>query len=236
MRVICIFLLLVSPHLLQAQKQTAENMRFDLDYLLYLPAGYENDTVTKWPLLVFLHGGGESGNDIELVRKQGLPLQLQEGKEIPLIVASPQSRLGFGWENDLLASFVVQLQQNLRVDRERIYLTGLSFGGYGTWSLAKEHPQFFAAIVPICGGGDTTDIWKLRKLPIWAFHGAKDDVVFPIETEKMVNAARRYNREVNTRFIPKPTTTRGRRPMPTTACINGCCQRKGTGPPMKRPC
>jgi predicted esterase len=179
--------------LLQAQaQQTPEKYVFEIRYLLSLPDGYGTDTTKSWPLVLFLHGSGESGADLEKVKKHGLPKLVEAGKKFPFIVISPQSN-GNGWDPELLYNLLTDIKQKYRVDNNRVYLTGLSMGGFGTWSLALKHPETFAAIVPICGGGDTTSIWKLRYTPVWCFHGAKDNVVPLAFSQKMINALRPYN-------------------------------------------
>ncbi len=185
---------------LQAQ-QTHEKMTRTVNYLLYLPDGYTQDSTKKWPLMLFLHGGGESGEDLEKVKKHGPPRLIEEGKKFPFIVVSPQAGQ-FGWITEDLYALLQDIKQDYRVDPERIYLTGLSMGGFGTWALAIKHPQEFAAIVPICGGGDTTDIWKLRNMPVWCFHGAKDSTVPIALDRKMVNALKPFNPSVRFTVYP----------------------------------
>jgi hypothetical protein len=132
----------------------------------------------------------------------GPPKLIEQGKKFPFIVVSPQAQLPYGWEPETLYKLLQHIKQAHRVDNQRIYLTGLSMGGYGTWALAMKHPEEFAAIAPICGGGDSTEVWKLRHVPIWCFHGAKDDVVLPAASEKMVAAAKRYNPSVKFTLYP----------------------------------
>jgi predicted peptidase len=159
-----------------------------LDYLLYLPAGYDNDK-TDWPLLVFLHGSGERGDDLEKVKVHGPPKLIAEGKPLPFIVVSPQAPRR-RWDPATLNAFLDDLVAKYRVDKDRIYLTGLSMGGAGTWALAGAYPERFAAIVPICGGGDPADAPKLKDIPVWVFHGAKDEAVPVSRSEEMVKALR----------------------------------------------
>ena len=185
---------------LEAQ-QTAQKFVTETNYLLSLPDNYKNDTTTKWPLLLFLHGSGESGNDIQKVKAHGPPKLADQGKKFPFIIVSPQSA-GGGWDSENLYRLLQSVKQNYRIDDQRIYMTGLSMGGYGTWSLAMKHPEEFAAIAPVCGGGDTTDTWKLRNIPVWCFHGAKDDIVLPSASINMVNATRRYNPSVKFTLYP----------------------------------
>jgi predicted esterase len=185
----------------QAQ-QTAQKFVIETQYLLSLPEGYDQDTTKRWPLMIFLHGSGESGTDLQKVKTHGPPKLIEQGKKFPFIVVSPQAQLPYGWEPENLYKMLQHLKQTLRVDQQRIYLTGLSMGGYGTWALAMKHPEEFAAIAPVCGGGDTTEVWKLRYVPTWCFHGAKDDVVLPIQSEKMVNATKQYNSAVKFTLYP----------------------------------
>lgn len=183
-------------------QQTAEKYVIETDYLLYLPDGYNAaDTITKWPLLMFLHGAGETGNDIEKVKVHGPARLIEEGKKFPFIVVSPQSRQ-YGWRNHELMGLLGNLGSKYKIDDERVYLTGLSMGGYGTWSLAAEFP-FFAAIIPICGGGNANNAYKLRHMPIWCFHGAKDDIVPISQSQQMVDAVRKYNEDVKFTIYPE---------------------------------
>jgi predicted peptidase len=157
-----------------------------LDYSLYLPQGYEKEG-KAWPLVLFLHGAGESGQDLNKVKVHGPPKLVEAGKEFPFIVVSPQAPR-MGWDVNTLNALLDDILSNYRVDRDRIYVTGLSMGGFGTWALAAAYPERFAALVPICGGGNTADAKKLVNIPIWVFHGAKDNVVPPSRSESMVNA------------------------------------------------
>jgi predicted peptidase len=157
-----------------------------LDYLLYLPNGYEKEG-KSWPLVLFLHGAGESGQDLNKVKVHGPPKLAAAGKEFPFIVVSPQSP-GRGWDAQTLNALLDDVVANYRVDKDRIYVTGLSMGGFGTWALAAAYPERFAALVPICGGGNSADTKKLANIPIWVFHGAKDNVVPPSRSESMVKA------------------------------------------------
>ena len=140
----------------QQEKQFEKEItvKAKIKYLLYLPAGYESDAKKQWPLILFLHGAGESGDNLQKVKLHGPPKLIEnKSREFPCIVVSPQSS-GRGWNADILASLLDDLAANYRVDKSRVYLTGLSMGGYGTWTLAAAQPERFAAIVPICGGGN----------------------------------------------------------------------------------
>jgi predicted esterase len=184
-------------------QQTAQKFIQETDYLLYLPPQYHSDTAQRWPLMIFLHGSGESGHDLQKVKAHGPPELVEKGKVFPFIIVSPQSDVPNGWDADMLYKLLQDVKRKYRTDNDRIYLTGLSMGGYGTWALAMKHPEEFAAIAPVCGGGDTTDAWKLRNIPIWCFHGAKDNVVLPVYSENLVRASRRLNHDVKFTLYPE---------------------------------
>lgn len=160
-------------------------------YLLYHPPGYEAGGEKKWPLVVFLHGMGERGDDIHKVKIHGIP-KLAETKKFPFVAASPQCPLTTDWRKETagLNAFLDEILEKNAVDPDRVYLTGLSMGGYGTWMWACANPERFAAIVPICGGGDPSKAAVLKDLPVWAFHGAKDRAVPLKRSEEMVEAIR----------------------------------------------
>jgi predicted peptidase len=200
-----LFLALILFSLIQARaQQTPGKFTIDIHYLLALPEGYESDTSRKWPLVMFLHGSGESGSDLEKVKKHGLPKLVEAGKKFPFIVVSPQSG-GFGWDSEQLFRMLLDIKKKYRVDDDRVYLTGLSMGGFGTWSLAEKHPEFFAAIAPICGGGDASEAWKLRYMPVWCFHGAKDNVVPLTASQRMIDALKPLNKQVKFTIYPEAT-------------------------------
>jgi predicted peptidase len=184
-----------NPPPVSAHRATFEITRtVEMNYLLYLPPGYATQAGQTWPLLLFLHGAGERGTDVQRVAVHG-PLKLvRQGTNFPFIIVAPLCPAGERWQNDSLLKLLDDLEGRLAVDRRRVYLTGLSMGGYGTWSLGLSHPKRFAAIVPICGGGQRIDILlgsrdepeAFRNLPVWAFHGAKDPVVPLSESEQTV--------------------------------------------------
>jgi dienelactone hydrolase len=188
-------------HFLRAQ-QTAQKFVREVGYLLSLPDHYNDDTSAQWPLMLFLHGSGESGHDIDKVKLHGPPQLVDRGKKFPFILVSPQSDVPTGWDIDMLYKLLQDIKKKYRVNNNKVYVTGLSMGGFGTWALAMKYPDEFAAIAPVCGGGDTSTAWKLRNIPVWCFHGAKDDVVLPISSINLVNAARRYNSSVRFTLYP----------------------------------
>jgi len=177
-----------------------------LNYLLFLPKGYEGSS-RKWPLILFLHGAGERGDDLALVQKHGIPKIVEQQPDFPFITVSPQCPEDAWWLSETAG--LIRLLDNVvakyAVDTKRIYLTGLSMGGYGTWHLAVEHPDRFAAIAPICGGffGPPKFVCALKEIPVWAFHGAKDPVVPLEESEKLVKALRECDGNVRFTIYPE---------------------------------
>lgn len=176
-----------------------------LDYLLYFPRDY-GVRDAEWPLLLFLHGAGERGSDIGAVKRHGPPKLIEQGQDLPCIVASPQCPAQHWWVEEDFQRVLWELQMYLAeryaVDRDRVYLTGISMGGFGAWMLAARRPECFAALVPICGGGDPTWAARLRDIPIWAFHGAKDNVVLLDFSVQMVESVRAAGGEVEFTIYP----------------------------------
>lgn len=180
-------------------------------YLLFLPSDYQADGARRWPLMIFLHGAGERGHDLQLVTRHGPPKIVGQRPDFPFIVASPQCPPGERWDTVALDAMLSDLLQSHAVDPKRVYLTGLSMGGFGTWAWASASPDRFAAIVPICGGGDPIPVWlsagpardALARLPIWAFHGAKDTVVTLAESERMIEAYRRIGNQPKLTVYPE---------------------------------
>lgn len=174
-----------------------------LDYLLSLPEGYEQGD-KKWPLVLFLHGAGESGSDLEKVKIHGPPKLVAAGKKFPFILVSPQAETARrGWNADALNALLDDVMANYKIDADRVYLTGLSMGGYGTWNLAAAHPDRFAAIAPICGGGNPDDAKKIKNIPTWVFHGAKDPTVPIIRSQEMVKALEAAGAKVKFTVYPE---------------------------------
>ncbi|MGV3774614.1 MAG: prolyl oligopeptidase family serine peptidase [Verrucomicrobiales bacterium] len=170
-----------------------------LQYLLYLPPGYADEKIKSWPLMLFLHGAGERGSLLTKVTAHGPPRLIKKGTDFPFMVVSPQCRSNETWNQEELLALLDDLPKKLRVDSQRIYLTGISMGGYGSWELALCHPERFAAVAPICGGASilpcllpaSGKLAALRRLPIWAFHGAVDDIVPLSESETVVEALKK---------------------------------------------
>lgn len=157
-------------------------------YKLYLPEGYEQDPGKSWPLLVFLHGSGERGDELKKVAAHGVPLLLEAGKKLPFIVVAPQCPLNQWWAPAAVMDLIGDIRSQYRVDARRIYLTGLSMGGFGTWSTAARYPGFFAAIAPVCGGALPEAADRVAGTPAWVFHGGADSVV-PLRLDDRIVAA-----------------------------------------------
>ena len=170
-------------------------------YALHLPA----DMAAKpsWPLMVFLHGAGERGDDLAKVKLHGPPMHAEAGKVFPFILASPQVDSGERWEPERVLEVLTEVSARYPVDPARVYLTGLSMGGYGTWATAIAYPERFAAIAPVCGGGDPGDVGRIKGLPVWVFHGAKDDVVPLSESQEMVDALKAAGGDVKLTIYPE---------------------------------
>ncbi len=199
------------------------------DYLLFLPSAYGTKAERRWPTIIFLHGTGEAGANLALLLKPNGPPKLIEtttaesaalqtpseaAKAIAseFIVLSPQCPVSQGWDADALLALLDEVSAKYRVDPSRVYLTGFSMGGFGTWSLGLKHPHRFAAIAPICGGGDLVDIGAglpakrpaLQSLPIWVFHGGKDMAVPLSESERMIAAVKKVSGNNDVRLTVYP--------------------------------
>jgi acetyl esterase/lipase len=159
-------------------------------YLIDLPREYSAEPGKRWPLILFLDNGAHRGNNLHWVRQSGLAGVIDRGKQLPAIVVSPQCPAGEPWNNQVLAGLLDEISANYRVDPDRVSITGISLGGDAAWSFALAYPGRLAAIVPIAGAGDPADAARLKSLPIWAFHGVKDDVVPVSQTIEMVEAVR----------------------------------------------
>lgn len=201
-------IIMITSSFSQQEKQTVHNFSKEIkvtvsaNYLLYLPKDYSENN-ESYPLVLFLHGAGERGNDLEKVKVHGLPRLINEGKEFPFIVVSPQCPEEVFWSTDVLSALLDEIEANYRVDKNRIYVTGLSMGGHGTWSLALAEPNRFAAIAPVCGWSVPSVACTIKHLPIWVFHGAKDDVVPISASEIMVERLKSCDGNVKFTVYPE---------------------------------
>jgi predicted peptidase len=201
-----------NPNQMAKHQRLKARENIEIDYLLFLPKGYEAKGEKRWPLILFLHGSGERGTNVWKVATHGPPKNVTSHPDFPFIVVSPQCHEGRIWSNDQLLPLLEEIIRTYKVDKGRVYLTGLSMGGYGTWSLGLTYPELFAAIVPICGGGEFISPFlssrdkpeTLRSLGIWAFHGAKDPVVPLAESERMVELSKKLGvREAKLTVYPE---------------------------------
>tara|TARA_R110002049_G_scaffold309268_1_gene519531 strand:- start:46234 stop:46959 length:726 start_codon:yes stop_codon:yes gene_type:complete len=190
-----LILVMINPlsHTDAADEQSTETLnaqhQVNMNYLLYVPESAETDP--PLPLVLFLHGAGERGNDLELVKKHGPPKLVAAGKSFPFILVSPQCVNDRWWEPTELTVLLDHIVSQHNVDTNRVYVTGLSMGGFGTWRLAAYTPDRFAAIAPVCGGGEPFWAKLIKDIPAWVLHGAKDKAV-PLErSEEMVNAIKK---------------------------------------------
>lgn len=176
---------------------------YALNYLIYFPENYITASSDSFPLVLFLHGAGERGSNLDLVKKNGPPMLVEKGKQFPFILVSPQCPENQWWDSQSILYLLDNLLETYKINPDRVYLTGLSMGGFGTWDLIGKHPEKFAAAIPVCGGGEPIMMWNIGKLPVWAFHGAKDNVVDVKRSEDMVNAIKRMNGDVQFTVYPE---------------------------------
>ncbi len=205
-----VFLLVNKAHAkdeLPLEKLTFKQGESSLPYRLLVPAKIEEGK--KYPLVIFLHGAGERGTDNEKQLVHGIPDFVKNREKYPAFVIAPQCPANKKWAEvdwsakthtlpkepsdpaKLLLALLETFIKEKPVDSKRIYLTGLSMGGYGTWDLIARKPEFFAAAAPVCGGGDEATAEKIKNVPLWVFHGDKDTVVIPERSRNMVEAIKK---------------------------------------------
>lgn len=159
-----------------------------------VPAGYLASPAARWPLLVFLHGSGERGTDLEAVKMHGPPKLAARGAAWPVVLVSPQLEAGSSWNPDDLHALVTQLKARMRIDPQRVLATGLSLGGMGVWNWAALYPGDLAAIAPVCGFGDPAifakSVCRAVSVPVRAYHGDGDTAVPLAAQQASVDALR----------------------------------------------
>jgi predicted peptidase len=202
---------------INAQAIFSQSLRFSFnkyidkgDTLNYRQLYPDSDTMRKFPLVIFLHGSGERGNDNEAQLKWGVMNFATDQNMMlhPALVIAPQCPEKMSWSNfsrdknstemhlqspptkpmELLIELIHQLIKTMPVDSNRIYITGLSMGGYGTYDAIERYPNLFAAAVPVCGGGDVSKAPSIARIPIWIVHGAEDPAVNPLYSLDMLQA------------------------------------------------
>ncbi|MBI5020830.1 MAG: prolyl oligopeptidase family serine peptidase [Ignavibacteriales bacterium] len=180
--------------------QNPKNVRYH--YLSYTPKDYNTDTLKRLPLIIYLHGGSRRGTDLKKLYADGIPDQIYRGREFPFIIIVPQCPEHIRWSTDnWFENLYKEVTDKYRIDTNRVYLTGFSLGGAGTWYIAAKYPDKFAAIAPMSGFTSHIDyidnnIDKLNNIPIWAFHGKIDNVVPFEETERVIKKLEGKNKEL----------------------------------------
>ncbi|WP_062236086.1 prolyl oligopeptidase family serine peptidase [Fictibacillus sp. FJAT-27399] len=172
-----------------------------LPFLLSKPTYYGEEPP---PLILFLHGRGERGTNLNLLKKYGIPKKAGAADSFPFITISPQCPEDSEWadEADTLKELLLYCIQAFHADPDRVYVTGLSMGGAGTWNLAIQYPHMLTAIAPVCGKTQPEKAAGLRNLPIWVFHGEKDDIIPVEESQSMVHALQKEKAEVRITIYP----------------------------------
>jgi len=198
-----LFLNPLLPALAQSPQQPmVATVRSQLNYLLFTPKSYSK-AGEPVPLIIFLHGSGERGTDLDLVKKWGPPALVEKNPDFPFMVVSPQSPDNEWWHADQLKAMIDEVLATHNVDRHRVYLTGISMGGFGAWDLAIRYPDYFAALAPICGGGVPLLAGKLKNIPTWVFHGMKDEAVPEQYSADMVAALKAAGGNVKYTTLPE---------------------------------
>jgi predicted peptidase len=189
---------------MQQEHHFETQIKRELDYLLFLPKDYGIGEAKLWPLILFLHGMGERGSDLQLVKKHGIARIVEEQPDFPFIAVSPQCPATSWWafEVEALKALLDHILEAYAVDTRRVYLTGLSMGGFGAWAMGIEYPELFAALATVCAGGDANKVCALKDVPVWAFHGDADETVLLSESEKMVEALEACGGDVKLTVYP----------------------------------
>jgi predicted peptidase len=170
-----------------------------INYLLYVPPAYYRGPSAGFPLIIFLHGTEQRGDNPELLKSVAALTIVDVAS---FIAVFPQCPRNAHWSPPALMAMLDTIEAALKIDRDRVYLTGFSLGGFGVWQTAAAFPDVFAAIAPVCGMSDISDVPRLRDIPVWAFHGALDQNVPLAESEKMAAALRRIGGNVRLTVYP----------------------------------
>jgi antitoxin component YwqK of YwqJK toxin-antitoxin module len=178
------------------------------NYLIYLPEVYNKNLQLELPLIVYLHGTSLRGDNLDRLKDYGIfMLIMQKNKDYPFIIVSPQCPIDREWvTDDWFEPLLSEIGKKYRFDQNRIYLTGVSMGGEGTWYTAIRYPEVFAAIAPMCGPTIQFNLTKnahlIKHIPTWVFHGAEDNNVPLFESEAMVKSLKKYNGNVRFKIFP----------------------------------
>ena len=173
--------------------------KVQLNYILQLPTNQKE----KFPLIIFLHGSGERGTDLALVKNHS-PFTYKDLIQSPVALLAPQCPSNVWWDTTAVYELIKETISKYNIDATRIYLTGLSMGGWGTWKLATEHPELFAAVAPVCAPVDILMLIDVPKLnmPIRIYHGALDDVVLPEDSIMMHQELKKQNKQSELFIFP----------------------------------
>lgn len=196
MKKIMLLLLLLTSFFLQAQPKAIIG---ETDYKFWINLPKQEILENKPPIIIFLHGRSLSGSDINRVKRYGILRAIEKGREIPAIVVAPQLPSG-PWNPDKINEVLEYVQKKYEVDSTRIYVTGMSLGSYGTMKFVGKYHDKIAAAVSICGGGEEVDACNLSEVPIKVIHGDKDFIVRLSESQKIVNAIKKCNKNAPLEF------------------------------------
>lgn len=189
-------------------KAQLKSIRNQTEYPFWLHLPPDSILKSKPPILIFLHGRSLSGSNLDLVKKYGVIHEIEKGRSIPAIVIAPQVLAGKSWEPKKILSVLEFVQKNFDTDTNRVYVTGMSLGAYGTLGFAGAYPEIVTAAVALCGGGNPKDGAALSTIPIWIQHGNRDAAVPLSESQKMVNAIKACT-DKNLKFTIVPGASHG---------------------------
>jgi predicted peptidase len=192
-----VLFLVISLSSAYSQLQAIRNQA-DYPFLLHLPA--DSILKSKPPVLIFLHGRSLSGTNLDLVKKYGVVHEIEKGRKVPAIVVAPQVMAGKSWEPEKIMSVLNFVQRTFETDTNRVYVAGMSLGGYGTLRFAGAYPEVVTAAIALCGGGNTSDGCDLATVPLWIQHGNRDEAVPISESEKIVKAIKNCNGGENLKY------------------------------------
>lgn len=182
-------------------------MHHQADYSFWLNLPHDSVLKTSPPVLIFLHGKSLSGTDLNKVKRYGVISEIIKGRKIPAIVIAPQTNNG--WDPTKILSVLNYVKKCYKVDSNRVYVCGMSMGGYGTLHFAGKYPEQVTAAVALCGGGNIKDGCRLATIPLWIQHGALDNAVPISESEKMVKAIKDCNGGENLIYSRLPNADHG---------------------------
>ena len=206
MRVVFFFIFFISSNYIFSQLEEIRN-KAEYPFLLHLP----NDSIlnSSPPVLIFLHGRSLSGVNLDLVKKYGVIHEIEKGRIIPAIIVAPQVQKGESWEPKKILSVLEFVQKRFSTDKKRVYVVGMSLGGYGTLCFAGAYPEIVTAAIALCGGGNPKEGCKLSTIPLWIQHGNKDYAVPISESQKMVTAIKNCNGGQNLKYTIVPGAGHG---------------------------